>query len=176
MAIIEPELLTADIIEVYQSNITAIKHQLGRPVDIVWNETQSGCPNCFYDKALKTSKGIYRPGGPIYFDKITCPYCAGKGAITVTGKMTLSGNIYYTSIKQTEVDKGSTFDSQINSASFLISECYVNSGVYNGKLVFDVCDHLVIDGDKWIIDGKPMGGGLGNERFVIEVRVKHSNK
>lgn len=176
MAIIEPELLTPDIIEVYQANITAIKHQLGRPVSIVWKESDSSCPNCFYDGTLKTSKGIYRPGGPIYFNKTTCPYCVGKGMITVTGMMTLSGNIYYTSVNKTDIEPGSKFDSQINSASFLISECYVNSGVYDGKLVFDVCDHLIIDGDRWIIDGKPMGGGLGNERFVIEVRVKHSNK
>ena len=47
MAIVEPELLTDDIIETYQSNITAIKHQLGTLADIVWNEEEAKCPNCW---------------------------------------------------------------------------------------------------------------------------------
>ncbi len=178
MAIIEPELLTDDIIEVYQSNITAIKHQLGTEADIIWDEAKSGCPNCFYDSVNKVSMNRYRTAGPIPFaNGKTCPYCSGKGMITQSGKLSIKGNVFYPGLftHDREPQAGGVFDNQSANISFLKSECYVNSGTYSGKLVFDVMRYMEFDEQKWILDGMPMWTGLG-ERFVIEAKVKRTNK
>ena len=178
MAIVEPELLTDDIIETYQSNITAIKHQLGTLADLVWNEEEAKCPNCYYDSVNKASTNRYKPAGPIAFSGgRTCPYCLGKGMLTTTGKLSIKGNIFYPGLftHDREPMQGGVFDNQSANISFLKSECYVNSGTFSGKVVFDVMRYMEFDEQKWILDGMPMWTGLG-ERFVIEVKVKRTNK
>ncbi len=177
MAIVEPELLTDDIIETYQSNITAIKHQLGTLADIVWNEEEVKCPNCFYDSVNKSSTGRYRPSGPIVFTTGTCPYCSGKGMLTNTGKLSIKGNVFYPGLftHDREPEPGYVFDNQNANISFLKSECYISEGQYSGKLVFDVMRYMEFDSQKWVLDGMPMWTGLG-ERFVIEAKIKRTNK
>lgn len=173
----EPELLTAEIVSVYQDNITAIKHQLGRPVSIVWEESNSGCPNCYYDGVNKVSAGKYRPGGPTPFTTGTCPTCSGHGVIITHASLTNSGNIFYPALMSSDREQvpGGMFDEAGVNVSFLLSECYINSGQHSGKLAFDVYKYLVLDGQKWVLDGMPMVTGLGSA-FVVEVKCKRTNR
>jgi hypothetical protein len=175
---IEPELLSSEMIyEIYQPNIAAIKHQLGRPVDIVYKESESGCPNCFYDGVNKTSTNRYRATGPIPFTKGTCPYCKGIGMITTTGQISVSGNVNY--IIDGSDDRyavpGGKFDDNDGDISFLLSECYITTGSYTGQLVFDICQYLQVHGQRFVINGSPKIGGL-SEDYTILVKIKRTNK
>lgn len=175
---IEPELLSPEMIyDIYQPNIAAIKHQLGRSVNIVYKENEVGCPNCYYDGVNKTSTNRYRAAGPVPFTKGTCPYCKGIGMITQTGQITLSGNINYNidSSSDSYAVPGGKFDDNDGDISFLLSECYIMSGTFSGKLVFDVCDYLEVHGQRFIMNGSPKIGGL-SEDYTILVKIKRTNK
>ncbi|HNU60638.1 MAG TPA: hypothetical protein PKL04_00400 [Methanofastidiosum sp.] len=176
--VIEPELLSSEMIyEIYQPNIAAIKHQLGRSVNIVYKENEVGCPNCFYDGVNKTSTNRYRPSGPIAFTKGTCPYCKGIGMITQTGQITVSGNINYTIDNSDDryAMPGGKFDDNDGDISFLLSECYITEGTFSGQLVFDVAQYLEVHGQRFMVNGSPKIGGLG-EDYTVLVKIKRTNK
>jgi len=176
--VIEPELLSSEMIyEIYQPNIAAIKHQLGRSIKIVWNENEAGCPNCFYDGVNKTSTNRYRPSGPVAFTKGTCPYCKGLGRITQSGQITVSGNINYTIDNSNDSYSipGGKFDDNDGDISFLLGECYITTGTFSGQLAFNVCQYLEVHGQRFMVNGTPKIGGLG-EDYTVLVKIKRTNK
>lgn len=175
---IEPELLSTEMVEeIYQPNISAIKHQLGRPVKVVWRENSMGCPNCYYDGVNKKSSNRFREAGPIPFTKGTCPYCKGDGIITQTGQMEIKGNVNYDmgSGHGRYSVPGGKFDECDGDISFLLGECYINSGQFSGQMVFDVCQYLETQGYRFVVAGSPQKGGLG-EDYTLIVYIKRTNK
>ena len=175
---IEPELLSPEMVyDIYQPCISAIKHRLGRTVNIVYNEAEVECPNCYFDGVNKTSTNRYRASGPIPFTKGNCPYCKGTGMLTQTGQITLSGNVNYNISGGDDryAVPGGKFDDNEGDISFLLSECYIPSGTFSGKLVFDVCQYIETQGQRFIMNGAPQKGGLG-EDYTILVKIKRTNK
>lgn len=69
-----------DIIEIYQSRIDALINQLGKNIILNFDPKLDICINCLYDPVKKISTGIYRSGGPLFFQRGSqCPYCKAKG-------------------------------------------------------------------------------------------------
>jgi len=72
--------ISDELIDIYQSRIDALINQIGKNVLLEFTPTKEPCTNCFEDVIQGKSRGVYRPGGPIPFDRgRKCPYCKGKG-------------------------------------------------------------------------------------------------
>ena len=97
--------------------------------------------------------------------------------ITQTGQITVSGNINYTIDNSDDryAMPGGKFDDNDGDISFLLSECYITEGTFSGQLVFDVAQYLEVHGQRFMVNGSPKIGGLG-EDYTVLVKIKRTNK
>lgn len=57
----------------------------GKPCKLIYESTETSCPNCIIDPKTKESTNRYKTGGPIPFPKgEICPVCEGRGRIQGT--------------------------------------------------------------------------------------------
>jgi hypothetical protein len=122
------------------------------------------CPNCLFDSNTNKSANKYKPGGPILFDiGRTCPYCNGIGFY---GENNRQEEVYLAVIWDSK--SWINFPTNIQSnAGFIQTIC--KSDLF-GKL--ESANNLIINGDAYQLEAKPIYAGLGDDRYIISTWKK----
>jgi len=81
----------------FKSAWSKVADRLGRRILVYLPDTESECPNCYYDKVNRTSSGVPKvsPGNPNYFTTGRCPVCHGKGVLTIVRRRCLYGIVIW---------------------------------------------------------------------------------
>lgn len=77
MALVKPKHIA-----LYSKYITQLIADLGQPVTLCAESSNTKCNNCVYDTVHKCSSGRYNGTGPQSFTSGICPVCKGKGVIS----------------------------------------------------------------------------------------------
>jgi hypothetical protein len=171
-------IIDSDIIDTYKTYVGAIKHEMGRTVQLV-SLTKVDCPNCLFDPVNNCSANIYTASGAVPFTNgHKCPVCSGVGKTMTASTLSVSGNIYYPGMydKIHEFPGIKVVDYNVE-ISCLVDEVLVNSGAGKTSLTyFDTCNYIVVDGKRFELCNKPIYGGIGEDVYTITVFLKYSNK
>jgi len=122
------------------------------------------CPNCIFDAQSNKSANIYKSGGPVFFsENRICPYCHGSGFY---GKEVKEENIFLAIIWESK--KWINIKSEINNP-----EDYVQT-ICNKNLLdkLQSANYIIIENQKFQIDGKPSYAGLGDNNYLITMWKK----
>jgi len=141
----------------------SVVYNLGRKIVIYLSDTESECPNCYYDKVNKSSSGVAKSsvGDPNYFVVGRCPVCNGKGVLTTTRKKCIYGIVVW------------------NPAGDAMNSLTFTEAGYEGATVVEIktdpCNLNIIENSKYaLIDGvkcklsnPPIVRGMGGKHTLV---------
>jgi len=152
---------------------------LGRCVTVYKHDSESDCPNCYYDAINRESTGKYNGTGTRPFTVGRCPVCRGRGTLTTKRKRDIHALVTWR--PRSEGAAGESHATQFTPAG-KASETVV-------RLKTEPC-HLalirdsqfaMVDGLKCVLSDPPTIRGLGSKSvliavFVVEEKYKPGEK
>lgn len=158
---------------------------LGRCVTIYRPDSESDCPNCFYDAINRESTGKYDSsnpnpsGGPLHrpFTVGRCPVCRGRGTLVTKRKRDIHALVTWRPTPEGMMANDTQFTPAGKASETVVrlktEPCHL-------ALVRD-CQYAMIDGLKCVLSDPPTLRGLGSKSvliavFVVEEKYKPGEK
>lgn len=145
----------------FNKSFSRFRKGLGRQIIVYQSDTESECPNCYYDKVNRTSSGVYKTGGSTYFVVGRCPVCLGRGVLVTTRKKCINGIIIW-----------NPSGDAMNALTFTQAGF---EGATRVEIKTDPCNleliknakYVLIDGLKCKLSNPPIIRGLGTKDVLV---------
>lgn len=134
---------------------------LSRSIVVYLQDSESECPNCYYDKVNKASSGVYKAGGSMYFVAGRCPVCLGKGVLTTARRRCIEGIVIW-----------NPGGDNMNSLTFTeagfegATKVEIKTDPCHLQLIKE-CKYVVIDGIRCRLSNPPILRGIGEQHILI---------
>ena len=147
--------------ERFKKSFSKFRKGFGRQITVYQPDTESECPNCYYDKVNRTSSGVYKTGGSIYFVVGRCPVCLGRGVLVTTRRKYINGIVIW-----------NPSGDDMNALTFTQAGF---EGATRVEIKTDPCNleliknakHVLIDGLKCKLSNPPIIRGLGEKDILV---------
>ena len=164
------KIVTNAIRNTYKTLIKQVVKDLGESIYIYSAPSVADCPNCHWDRASKTSKGIFDASfvtpveifsetiSPISFTRGRCPVCKGDGRLFDYSPRIVRALVKWAS-SDSELEK-----TVVGDEGQAIVRTKIRASYYS--LIRD-CDYAIIDGVKCTLHTPPVYRGLGEQDELV---------
>lgn len=153
--------------ELWARDIHKLIKGLGRCVTIYRPDTESDCPNCFYDAINRESTGRYNGTGSRPFTVGRCPVCRGRGTLTTKRKRDIHALVTWRPRPEGMMQNSTQF---IPGGKASETNVRLKTKPCHLALIRD-CQHAMIDGLKCVLAEPPTIRGLGSRSVLVALFI-----